>query len=82
MKVDLVVLLLLFVVEFFFGGIPFLSLSLVGSMPHKISGSIPLVVGLLALISCLATRRLKELDWSRPLAPLVYAFALTVLCVK
>jgi hypothetical protein len=50
MKVDLVVLLLRFVVGFFFGGILFLCLSLVGGMPLKISGSIPLLVGLLAMI--------------------------------
>ena len=50
MKVDSVVLLLRFVVGFFLGGILFLCLSLVWGLPLKISGPIPFIVGLLAMI--------------------------------
>ena len=50
MMVDLVVLLLRFVVGSFLGGILFLCFSLVGGLPLKISGPIPFIVGLLAVI--------------------------------
>jgi hypothetical protein len=50
MKADLVVLLLRFVVGFLLGGILFLCLSLVGGLPLEISGPIPFIVGLLAMI--------------------------------
>jgi hypothetical protein len=50
LKVDAVVLLFRFLVGFLLGGILFFCLSFGGEIPLKISGPIPFIVGLIAMI--------------------------------